>query len=56
MQAWTDLSLRTKLLVFALGLVIVPGAVFALVTFSGARTRSGLRWSPITEQVFPRIR
>jgi C4-dicarboxylate-specific signal transduction histidine kinase len=37
MQAWTDLSLRTKLLVFALGLVTVPGAVFALVTFSGAR-------------------
>lgn len=36
-QAWADLSLRTKLLLFALGLVTVPGAVFALVAFSGTR-------------------
>lgn len=32
-----DLSLRAKLLLFALGLVSVPGGVFALVAFSGAR-------------------
>jgi signal transduction histidine kinase len=31
------LSLRTKLLLFALGLVTLPGVVFALVAFSGAR-------------------
>jgi signal transduction histidine kinase len=37
LQAWADLSLRAKLLLFALGLVTVPGAVFALVAFSGAR-------------------
>jgi signal transduction histidine kinase len=36
-QAWADLSLRTKLLLFALGLVTVPGVVFALIAFSGAR-------------------
>lgn len=36
-QAWGDLSLRTKLLLFALVLVTVPGGVFALVAFSGAR-------------------
>src|SRR5262245_44745156 len=36
-QAWADLSLRTKLLLFALGLVTVPGALFALVAFSGTR-------------------
>jgi signal transduction histidine kinase len=36
-QAWEDLSLRTKLLLFALGLVTLPGVVFALVAFSGAR-------------------
>ncbi len=36
-QAWADLSLRTKLLVFALGLVTLPGVVFALVAFAGAR-------------------
>ena len=34
---WADLSLRTKLLLFALGLVTLPGVVFALVAFSGAR-------------------
>jgi len=37
-QAWADLSLRTKLLLFALALVTVPGGVFALIAFSGART------------------
>jgi signal transduction histidine kinase len=34
---WADLSLRTRLLLFALGLVTVPGVVFALVAFSGTR-------------------
>jgi signal transduction histidine kinase len=37
-RAWADLSLRTKLLLFALGLVTLPGVVFAFVAFSGART------------------
>jgi signal transduction histidine kinase len=36
-QAWIDLSLRTKLLLFALGLVTVPGVVFAFFAFAGAR-------------------
>jgi hypothetical protein len=36
-QKWADLSLRNKLLVFALGLVTLPGVAFALVAFSGAR-------------------
>jgi two-component system, NtrC family, sensor histidine kinase HydH len=36
-RAWTDLSLRTKLMLFALALVTLPGVVFALVAFSGAR-------------------
>jgi len=36
-RAWVDLSLRAKLLLFALGLVTVPGGVFALIAFSGAR-------------------
>jgi len=36
-QAWADLSLRAKLLLFALGLVTLPGGVFALIAFSGAR-------------------
>jgi signal transduction histidine kinase len=35
--AWADLSLRAKLLLFALALVTVPGGVFALIAFSGAR-------------------
>jgi signal transduction histidine kinase len=34
---WADLSLRTKLLLFALALVTLPGVVFALIAFSGAR-------------------
>ncbi len=37
LQAWADLSLRTTLLLFALGLVTLPGGCFALVAFSGAR-------------------
>ena len=37
LRAWADLSLRSKLLLFALGLVTLPGVVFALVAFSGAR-------------------
>lgn len=36
-QAWGDLSLLTKLLAFALGLVTLPGIFFALFAFSGAR-------------------
>jgi signal transduction histidine kinase len=36
-QAWGDLSLRTKLLLFALVLVTVPGGVFALIAFSATR-------------------
>jgi len=36
-QAWVDLSLRTKLLLFALGLITLPGVGFALYAFSGAR-------------------
>jgi len=36
-RAWTDLSLRTKLLLFALGLVTLPGVAFALFAFAGAR-------------------
>lgn len=36
-QAAVDLSLRTKLLLFALALVTLPGIVFALVAFAGAR-------------------
>src|SRR5215470_12489102 len=36
-QPWVDLSLRTKLLLFALGLVTLPGLAFALFAFSGAR-------------------
>jgi signal transduction histidine kinase len=35
--AWADLSLRAKLLLFALALVTVPGGVFALIAFSGTR-------------------
>jgi signal transduction histidine kinase len=34
---WTDLSLRTTLLLFALALVTVPGVVFAFMAFSSAR-------------------
>lgn len=34
---WADLSLQTKLLLFALALVTLPGVVFALFAFSGAR-------------------
>ena len=37
-KAWVDLSLRTKLLLFALFLVALPGGVFALIAFSGARS------------------
>lgn len=36
-QAWADLSLRTKLLLFAVGLVTLPGVAFALFAFSGTR-------------------
>ena len=36
-QAWADLSLRAKLLLFALGLVTLPGLAFAFLAFSGAR-------------------
>ncbi len=36
-QTWADLSLRAKLVLFALGMVTLPGGVFALVAFSGAR-------------------
>jgi signal transduction histidine kinase len=36
-RAWGDLSLRTKLLLFALVLVTVPGGVLALIAFSGVR-------------------
>jgi signal transduction histidine kinase len=36
-RAWADLSLRTKLLLFALVLVTLPGVVFALIAFSGTR-------------------
>lgn len=36
-QAWADLSLRTKLRLFALGLVTLPGVAFALFAFAGAR-------------------
>jgi signal transduction histidine kinase len=36
-QFWADLSLRTRLLLFALALVTVPGALFALIAFSGTR-------------------
>ena len=36
-QAWADLSLRAKLLLFALGLVTVPGVLFAVFAFVGAR-------------------
>ncbi len=36
-RAWADVSLRTKLLLFALGLVTVPGAIFAIVAFAGTR-------------------
>jgi len=37
-QSWADLSLRTKLVLFAVGLVTIPGGLFALVAFSGVRT------------------
>lgn len=37
-QAWADLSLRTKLFLFAIGLVTLPGVVFAMFAFSGARS------------------
>jgi signal transduction histidine kinase len=37
LRVWTDLSLRTKLVLFALGLVTLPGIVFALIAFSGTR-------------------
>jgi C4-dicarboxylate-specific signal transduction histidine kinase len=36
-RAWGDLSLRTKLILFALGLVTLPGVVFTVFTFSAAR-------------------
>lgn len=36
-RAWADLSLRNTLLLFALGLVTVPGLLFALLAFPGAR-------------------
>jgi signal transduction histidine kinase len=36
-RAWADLSLRSRLMVFALGLVTLPGVAFALIAFSGTR-------------------
>jgi len=36
-RVWADVSLRTNLLLFALGLVTVPGAIFAVVAFAGTR-------------------
>ena len=38
LQVWADLSLRTKLLLFAVGLVTLPGVAFALFAFSATRT------------------
>ena len=36
-RIWADLSLRTKLLLLVVGLVTLPGVVFALIAFSGTR-------------------
>ena len=37
-RAWVDLSLQTKLLLFALALVTLPGIIFAMLAFAGTRS------------------
>jgi len=53
-QAWDDLSLRTKFLLFAIALIVLPGSVFAVVAFSGARAaierEVGIQLHQIAEQ------
>jgi len=36
-RAWDDLSLQAKFLLFAVALIVIPGSVFAVVAFAGAR-------------------
>jgi signal transduction histidine kinase len=53
-QTWDDLSLRAKFLLFAIALIVVPGSVFAVVAFSGARAaierEVGIQLHQIAEQ------